>query len=63
MSRVRELVRSWRGTRVDFIHVPQEENVLADWAGGVALRLEEDVDVVRLVPDLREGMSAPIDTA
>ena len=36
---VRELVRSWRGTKVDCLHVVREQNVLADWACGLALQL------------------------
>ena len=63
VAQVQKMVRSWRSTKVDFVHVPREENVLADWAFSVALELQQDIDVVSLAPDLHEGMAAPVDCA
>ena len=40
VAQVREMVRSGSSTKVDFVHVPREENVLADCACSVALELQ-----------------------
>ena len=60
VAQVCELVRMWCSTRVDFLHFPREQNVLSDWVCGLALELQQDVDMVSLAPDLRKIM-APID--
>ena len=60
MASTRELVRTQRGKKFHFMHVPQDKNAITDWLGRVAYHRRASVArVERWYPELCEGDSPP----
>ena len=61
MTEARRLLRVAKGRHTCFVHVPREENVIADWLCRTAHYQRRDLEkVLQIVPNLREEGPAPL---